>query len=225
MRIAEVIAGCRADIIALQELDVSRARTGGIDQAHAIASHLNMTAHFHPALHLKEEQYGDAILTALPVDLVKAGPLPSRGEPRGAIWVSVDVGGVEVQVINTHLGLSRRERLDQVASLLGPVWLGNPHCRTPRVLVGDFNALPKSAAYRLLANRMKDFSLDLLPRKPSATFPALLPLLRIDHIFLDKTIEVLDGGVLRPRLARTASDHLPLVADIRLPGSSLADAI
>lgn len=224
-RIAEVIADCRADIIALQELDVRRVRTGGIDQAHAIAAHLNMTAHFHPALHVEEEQYGDAILTALPADLVKAGPLPSIGEPRGVIWVSVDVGGVELQVFNTHLGLSRRERLNQVTSLLGPVWLGNSSCRCPRVLVGDFNAVPRSAAYRLLAKRMKDFYADLLPRKPSPTFPARLPLLRLDHIFLDNSIEVLNGGVHHTRLARTASDHLPLIADIRLPGQGPADAL
>jgi endonuclease/exonuclease/phosphatase family metal-dependent hydrolase len=216
-RIAEVIADCRPDIIALQELDIRRARTGGIDQAHAIASHLNMAVHFHPALHVEEEQYGDAILTALPASLVKAGPLPSTGEPRGAIWVSVDVRGVELQVLNTHLGLSRRERLNQVASLLGPVWLGSPYCRSPRILVGDFNAVPRSAAYRLLAGRMKDAYADLAPRKPSPTFPARLPLLRIDHVFLEDTIEVLNVGVCRTGLARTASDHLPLIADIRLP--------
>lgn len=223
-RIAEVIADCRADIIALQELDVRRARTGGIDQAHAIAAHLNMTAHFHPALHVEEEQYGDAILTALPADLIKAGPLPSIGEPRGAIWVSVKVGGVELQVLNTHLGLSRRERLEQVACLLGPLWLGSPRCQAPRVLVGDFNAVPRSAAYRLMASRMKDFYADLVPRKPSPTFPARLPLLRIDHVFLENSIEVLNGGVYRAGLARTASDHLPLITDIRLPGAGSADA-
>ncbi|HWK65024.1 MAG TPA: endonuclease/exonuclease/phosphatase family protein [Rhizobiaceae bacterium] len=222
-RIAEVIAGCQADIIALQELDVGRARTGGIDQAHAIAAHLDMRAHFHPSLHLEEELYGDAILTALPSDLVKAGPLPSIGEPRGAIWVSVHVGGVDLQVLNTHLGLSRRERRDQVVALLGPDWLGNPSCRSPRILVGDFNAMPGSAAYRLLASRMKDFHVDLLPRRPRPTFPARLPLLRIDHIFLDDFIEVLDGGVHRGRVAGTASDHLPLIADIRLPGARPAD--
>jgi endonuclease/exonuclease/phosphatase family metal-dependent hydrolase len=49
-RIAEVIASCQADIVALQELDVCRARTGGVDQAHMIARRLGMEMHFHPAL-------------------------------------------------------------------------------------------------------------------------------------------------------------------------------
>lgn len=216
-RIAEVIADCRPDIIALQELDVRRARTGGIDQAHAIAAHLSMAVHFHPALHVEEEKYGDAILTALPSRLVKAGPLTSLGEPRGAIWVAVEVEGVELQVINTHLGLSRRERLNQVATLLGPLWLGNPSCRSPRILVGDFNAVPRSSAYRMLAGRMKDAQSAPASRRPGPTFPARLPLLRIDHIFVEDSIETLDVHVHRAGLARTASDHLPLIADIRLP--------
>ena len=124
-RIAEVIAACQPDIVALQELDVGRARTGGVDQAHAIAQKLGMRMHFHPALGVAEELYGDAILTAQPSRLVKAGPLPGLArrwgfEPRGALWASIQVDGAEVQLINTHLGLDRRERLVQVEALLGP---------------------------------------------------------------------------------------------------------
>src|SRR5215207_9342746 len=78
-RIAEVIASCNADIVALQELDVGRARTGGVDQAHAIAEELGMHMHFHPAFRVLEESYGDAVLTARPSRLVKAGPLPTWG--------------------------------------------------------------------------------------------------------------------------------------------------
>ena len=43
-RIAEVIAAEEPDIVALQEVDVGRARTGGVDQAHRIAERLGMTA-------------------------------------------------------------------------------------------------------------------------------------------------------------------------------------
>ena len=97
-RIAEVIAACQPDMVALQELDVGRHRTGGIDQAHAIAHLLGMSVHFHPALQVEEELYGDAILTALPMRLVKAGPLPgSVGfEPRGALWAAVEANGTEI---------------------------------------------------------------------------------------------------------------------------------
>src|SRR6478672_11059906 len=75
-RIAAVIAACQPDIVALQELDVRRARSGGVDQAKAIADRLGMQMHFHAALRVLEEEYGDAILTARPSRMVKAGALP-----------------------------------------------------------------------------------------------------------------------------------------------------
>lgn len=219
-RIAEVIARCEPDIVALQEVDAGRARSGRIDQAAMIASHLRMDPHFHPALHLEEEKYGDAILTALPSRLVKAGPLPSVGEPRGAIWVSVDVGGAQLQVVNTHLGLRRGERMLQVAALLGPGWLGSAECReAPVVLLGDFNAVASSAAYRSLARNLRDVHAQAA-RNPGATFPSRFPLLRLDHIFAGEGIEAVAAEVRSDMLARSASDHLPLVATIEIPARS-----
>lgn len=217
VRIAEVIAALRPDIIALQELDVGRQRSGGVDQAAFIASYLRMEAHFHPALHVEEEKYGDAILTALPSRVIKAGALPSRGEPRGAIWVSVDCDGAELQVINTHLGLRGRERIEQVQALLGPGWMGSPECRhCAFVLTGDFNAVPSSAAYRMLARRGVDAQLASAARvRP--TFPSRFPFLRIDHIFVGEGVHAVEAEVCFSPLARAASDHLPLLATIALP--------
>ena len=222
-RIAEVIARCKPDIAALQEVDVDRARSGGVDQAQLIATHLRMDSHFHPALHLEDEQYGDAILTPLPTRLVRAAPLPSIGEPRGAIWVAVDIGGVELQVINTHLGLRRRERIAQVATLLGPGWLGNAECRDmPTVLLGDFNAVPSSVPYRNLARHGRDVQVHAAPR-PRATFPSRFPVLRLDHIFVGDGIVATHAEVRSDMLARTASDHLPLVATLAVPARSRAE--
>src|SRR4051812_17087286 len=98
-RIVEVIASFEPDIVALQELDVGRARTDLVDQAHEIAEGLEMAFHFHPAMRVEEELYGDAILTLYPERLVQAAPLPSHNyianllEPRGALWVAVDIDG------------------------------------------------------------------------------------------------------------------------------------
>ncbi|MGZ2487644.1 hypothetical protein ACVITL_006229 [Rhizobium pisi] len=122
-RIAAVIAETEADIIALQEVDVGRRRTDGIDQAHVIASLLKMQAHFHPALSVAEEKYGDAIITALPTGAVKSGPLPSIGETRGALSVEITVGDRKLLVVNTHLGLRGRERIRQMTTLLNSGWL------------------------------------------------------------------------------------------------------
>lgn len=221
-RIAEVVTSCRADVVALQELDVGRVRTGSVDQAQLIARELNMDVHFHPAIRVMEELYGDAILTPLPSRLMKTGALPgvtrlSRLEPRGALWAAIDVGGVEVQVINTHLGLLGRERMAQVCELYGPAWLGHPACRDPVVLLGDFNAIPGSRAYRRLTAGLADAKrAPGMPRR-LPTFPARFPVYRIDHVFVSRSLEVLDVATVRTPLSRVASDHLPLVVDLKLP--------
>ena len=81
-RIAAVIAQCRPDIVALQELDVGRRRTGAVDQAHAIANRLGMAFHFHAAMKVEEEHYGDAILTTAPLKVIRAGALPNSPSNR-----------------------------------------------------------------------------------------------------------------------------------------------
>jgi endonuclease/exonuclease/phosphatase family metal-dependent hydrolase len=225
-RVAAVIAQSKPDIVALQELDVCRNRTGGIDQAHAIASRLGMAFHFNCAMRVEEEQYGDAILTALPVRLVRSGRLPTlprvRGlEPRGALWVAVEVEpGVELQVINTHLGLVPLEQRGQAAALLGRDWLGHPDCRDPTILIGDFNATSRYAAYKVLADRLKDGQRELVRTGRRArtlrTFPSRFPVLRIDHLFVSPGVEMLDVHAPGGPLPRAASDHLPLVADLKV---------
>lgn len=222
MRIADVIASAEPDLIALQELDVGRARTGGVDQAHEIARHLRMDAHFHPALHVEEEKYGDAILTELPSRLIKAGPLPSLGEPRGAIWVEIELGSTRLQFLNTHLGLRRRERIMQVQTLAGSHWLGHPGCsQQPTILAGDFNAIPRSRAYEHLAAALSKPALKVPVR---ATFPARFPLLRLDHIFTNDRAKITRLDVIDTPLSRSASDHLPLLAIIDcLPQSAERD--
>lgn len=224
-RIARVIARYAPDVVALQELDVGRVRTEGVDQAHLIARYLEMDFHFHPAMHIEEERYGDAILTHLPMRLVKADILPGlpekpRLEPRGVLWVAVEVDGIEYQVLNTHLGLSSRERRLQAEALLGPDWLGHPDCRGPVVLCGDFNAMPSSPVCRRLRTRLLDAQIELDNHRPRRTFFTHFPLFRIDHLFVDPAIEVLDIEVPDTLLARVASDHLPLIAELRFPAGS-----
>jgi endonuclease/exonuclease/phosphatase family metal-dependent hydrolase len=220
-RIAEVLAELRPDIVALQELDVGRARTGGVDQAHEIARRLDMACHFNAALTVEEERYGDAILTCYPERLIQAAPLPGYGripqlEPRGALWVEVEIEGTPVQVINTHLGLVPREQQIQARHLAGPAWLEHPRCRGAQILLGDFNATGTSVVYRTLTARLAAARRLCKRRTPTTTFPSQLPVLRIDHLFVSREIAVQQVFAPFEPLTRLASDHLPLVMDFEL---------
>ncbi|UHQ55596.1 MULTISPECIES: endonuclease/exonuclease/phosphatase family protein [Microbulbifer] len=229
-RIARVIARYQPDVVALQELDVSRPRSGGEDQAERIARYLQMDFQFHPAIHLEEERYGDAILSRLPMRVIKKdilpGPpeaaplslLPTVDEPRGAVWVEVDHNGEKVQIVNTHLGLSKAERLRQVDALLGPDWLGHPECTGHKVLLGDFNALPNSAEHKRLTEHLHDAQVHLANHRPRGTFPSRLSRARIDYIFIGRRMKVSKVLVPRTELTQVASDHLPLVTDLAFPG-------
>jgi endonuclease/exonuclease/phosphatase family metal-dependent hydrolase len=171
-----------------------------------------------------EERYGDAILSRWPARTVKARQLPALRlpwlEPRGALWSSIQMGNATVQVINTHLSVLGRERLMQVDALLGPEWLGDPDCHEPVILMGDFNATRRSRGYRRLTERLQDAH-RALPRRAGApnrgTFPTRYPSLRIDYIFAGPSVEILDASTVRTPLASFASDHLPVVAELRVP--------
>jgi endonuclease/exonuclease/phosphatase family metal-dependent hydrolase len=219
-RVAAVIAQCRPDIVALQELDVGRARTGAVDQAHAIAHRLGMGFHFHPALRVEEERYGDAILTTAPLTVIKAAALPGsasiRGlEPRGALWLELEIEGRRLQVLNTHLGLVPHEQRAQARALAGPDWVGGAGRRDPLILLGDFNATPYASTYRTLARTLKDARHLCPAARASPTFPSRFPMLAIDHVFVSGGIGVTHVEAFAAPLARAASDHLPLVVDFR----------
>ena len=214
------IAACRPRAAALRLGEGGRRRAGGVDQADQIARELGMQMHFHPAFHVLEERYGDAILTAHPSRIVRAENLPGLQhypglEARGALWAAVELDGRELQVVNAHIGLLAWERKIQVQALLGPRWVGNEACRDPVILLGDFNAVPRSRAYRRMAERLRDAQ-RVSRSIVRTTFPARLPVMRLDHIFVSPSIHVLRTEVLRTPLARIASDHLPLVMEFEL---------
>lgn len=222
-RIAAVIADCRPDVVALQEVDVGSARTGGVDQAALLARELGMDVRFQPVRHTRGGWSGLAVLTRGPARVVRAGLLPSiraaRGlVPRGALGLAVEADGAEVHLVNTHLSLIGRERLRQAAALLGPDWLGQVDPGAPTVLLGDFNAVPRSATHRMITRALDDAQQALQPRhRPKRTFPAPLPTLRLDHVFVSPaTVRVADVVVPRTALTRLASDHLPLVVDLEI---------
>ena len=181
---------------------------------------LMMECHFHPVWDMEEERYGDAILTQWPMRLIRKGQLPATNvqrEPRGAIWVEVALpDGRRIQVMNTHLSIYPGERKLQAEAMANDWVMEAMKCGTT-IVCGDFNAHPRSQSYQCLNNLLHDAQTYDLTDAPELTWFSSLPLARIDHVFVTEDLHVQSTRVIASRLARVASDHLPLVADLHLP--------
>jgi endonuclease/exonuclease/phosphatase family metal-dependent hydrolase len=220
-RIAEVIASMSADIVGLQELDLGRARSAHADQAALIAKQLGWKYHFHPAMRRGDEQYGNAIVSRFPIALKRAAEMPGAApwycrEQRSAIWIQAETDLGPVHIINSHFGLGYRERSLQAQLLIGPAWLGSVPPDEPAILLGDFNSVRTSRAYRLIGTHLRDVRTLVRPRRAFLTFPTRLPSLAVDHIFVNPVLSPTYLNVHRTPLARLASDHFPLVCELTL---------
>lgn len=224
-RVARVINHFDPDIVAVQEVDCHRPRSGGHDQARLIAEHLDMKHVFQAMLEEKDERYGIAIFSKHPIEIVKSGFLTEAGrtrlaEARGAIWVKLKPdGGPSFHFINTHFGLGKQERAVQMEALSGPAWIGSIPEDEPVVLCGDFNAGPNSKIFQGMS-RLRDAQRAYGKAKPLATFSSINPLLRLDHIFISDHFEVKTVEVPRTPTAVVASDHLPVCMELSVRKSS-----
>jgi endonuclease/exonuclease/phosphatase family metal-dependent hydrolase len=220
-RIIHVIRRARADVIALQEVDCNRLRSCRADQARYLAEQLEMSHHYYAVFENAEELYGLSIISRWPLTHVQSSHLTPanhrlRSEARGALWVQVDSPWGALQVINTHFGLRRDERIEQARLLTGEQWVGRVPGNQPVVLCGDFNAGPASPAYKRIVASLHDVQAASSGNRPRPTFPSPLPLRRLDHIFANRALTVAKVAVPRTSMAVVASDHLPLWADLML---------
>lgn len=160
-------------------------------------------------------------MTHMPIRACRSGSLPTTGsgklrESRGVQWLTVDVDGQNVQILNTHLGLFADERRAQVKKLVSTEWLEHPDCTGPVIFCGDFNATPGSPAMLSLRERLIDVQSRRSGRR-QGTFPGRLPTLSIDHVLVSAGIQVTKVQVPGDQLTQLASDHLPLVVDLVIP--------
>ena len=219
-RVAEALSALEADVIALQEIDVGRARTGGANQLAELASALDMDARFSRAMRRHDGDYGIGMLTRLEVIAEETRSLPRPGlpfvEPRVALLLRLRHPRGLLCVVNTHLGLIPYERLRQVRALLP--WLTALRADGPTVLCGDLNASPRASECRLLDPVLPDAFGDGVE---GCTFPVKLPMSRLDHIRASPDLERVAVAIPRTPLTCLASDHFPVVADFRLSSSQV----
>ena len=220
-RVARVINHFDPDIVAVQEIDAHRQRSGRHDQAEVIADHLRMSHVFHAMIEEEKERYGIAIFARHPFEIIKSARFsrtarrPFR-EARGAIWVRADLGGRSLHFINTHFGLGRAERKFQTEELLGRGWLGSIPTQEPVILCGDFNSGPRTRVFRSLSERLRDAQQAASDHRPRATFSSVKPLFRIDHVFVSPHFSVESIELPDTPTALIASDHLPLCVELKL---------
>lgn len=203
-RTAAVIRETGASVVALQEVECRES------DPHALARATGMTAIPGHTLTGPDSSYGNLLLTDLTVEDAECVDLSwGRREPRGVIDARLRTpDGVRLRCLATHLGLSRSERVYQhrlLTTLLSQDWPG------PTLLMGDFNEWhPFSATIRAL-DRWLGRS------RPRPSFPSRLPLLPLDRIWMRPSHTLRSVAAWRSPLARVASDHLPVVGELRFP--------
>jgi len=203
-RTVRVIQELGARIIGLQEVDSHT--EDGISEFDRLATATGLTAIPGPTIYREDSHYGNILLVDCHVTDVKHINLSIPGrEPRGAIDAQLNIHGLAVRVLVTHLGLSMRERRHQVRCLV--------HHLSSRVddlviVLGDINE------WMSLRYPIRSLHRCLGKSPARRTFPSSSPLLPLDRIWVRPRDAMAAIRVHESPLARIASDHLPLKADI-----------
>ena len=201
-RIAGVVEELDADLVGIQEIFRP--------QAEALARRLGVDMHMGVTLERAEGPYGNVVLTRFPAHVARPFDLTRyEREPRGGLRVDVELPDHLLHIFNVHFGLRVRERAAQVEMLVREHVLLEA-LKGSRVVVGDLNEWFPGAVGRTLRR-------ELAGPRIRRTHPAPLPLFPLDRIYWDRSLHGEGFRVHRSRLARVASDHLPVVARLRLP--------
>jgi endonuclease/exonuclease/phosphatase family metal-dependent hydrolase len=212
-RIAAVLATIDPDVVALQEV-IGPGLTGP-GHAEELGAALGMGWIMAPTRELRRHQFGNAVLSRYPIrEHAKLDLSWKTCEARCSQRVSIDLGEARcLQVYNVHLGTALLERRYQAPRLAA--WIHDRRVPDPRIVLGDFNEWGRGLVADVLAERLN--SIDLFPHlRRRRTYPGFFPLLHLDHIYFSGHIEIRRVELPRTRLALVASDHLPLVADLRI---------
>ena len=205
-RAAFVISELNADVIGLQE--VMRPHQGD-DPLVALADAMGLHVTFAATRVHKRGEIGNAILSRWPIAGVSMLDLSfSRMERRVAVSARLRFESGSLDVVTTHLSLGDRTRHRQVLALLD-----HPDLRTaPTLLLGDMNAWRQCKATQVLNEELRQHHNLAWP----ASFPSAAPVFSLDRVYA-RGVRVLEIEAHFSRAAQRASDHLPVLARVRLP--------
>lgn len=217
-RLAAVIRSARPDLVALQEVDRGVRRSERLDEPSELARLTGLTAIFERNIPYQGGDYGNAVLSRLPVTGHRNHPLPShyKGERRGALVVELtapDADKTPIRLIATHLDYrpDDAERLESVQTIAAIVAEAPER---PTLLAGDLNSLPESRTQAEFARTWRRANPEPLP-----TFPARRPTRQIDYVLYRPTVrwKVVEVRILDEPVA---SDHRPILVVLELVDAS-----
>jgi endonuclease/exonuclease/phosphatase family metal-dependent hydrolase len=215
-RVARVLEEVNADIVSLQEV-VSHEGASAVDhQADYLAGRLGLFGAMGETRKHRGGAYGNLTLSRWDFKMVRPIDITiGAREQRVALRTDIRLGGHVLHLFNVHLGTGVGERRRQALRLLDRDLLRAIDISGPRIVLGDFNEWVRGLVTKTL---VAEFHLtDLHAHLPRArSYPALLPLLHLDHIYCDHHLRVEKAFYHRSRRSLIASDHLPLVADLVL---------
>jgi endonuclease/exonuclease/phosphatase family metal-dependent hydrolase len=212
-RIVNVLREIDADVIALQE--VIGAGPAGAGQAEEIGAALGMGWVMNCVRTLRQHQFGNVVMSRLPILHHSHYDLTWRTcEQRACQRADLDLGSGQVlHMYNVHLGTAVLERRYQAGRLAS--FVHDRRVTGPKVILGDFNEWMRGLATKTLSSLFEsiDIAAHLNRRR---TYPGLFPVVHLDHIYYEGRVEVVSVEMPRTRKALMASDHLPLVANLRV---------
>ncbi|MDG3005077.1 endonuclease/exonuclease/phosphatase family protein [Paludisphaera mucosa] len=225
-RVMQVVEHENPDLICLQEVDRAVKRTRHDDQPRRFIEAFRPAAHLYQLnVKLKEGGYGNLVLSRWPFQAHHQVSLrQERRKPRGAQMCVVATPEGPLHLVHWHLGLAEKERHWQAEHLLQHA-LFRESCHLPTLIIGDYNDWRNTLGRRGALGR-DGFHQVTAPRSRFRSFPSYLPMTALDKAYTRGPIAVRHARIARSRLARDASDHLPLVIDFHLePGPGGAQRV
>jgi endonuclease/exonuclease/phosphatase family metal-dependent hydrolase len=222
--IARVISESKAEIVALQEVDVHWSdRSAFVDQADSLATSLHMQVRFAPIYSVRDsatastpKEFGVALLSRYPIvdwknhSITRLSTQQQNATPSlapGFLEAMIDVHGTKVRAFSTHLDYRANPavREQQVTETLQILRSSSG----PTILFGDLNAPPTAPELSPLLQVLQDAW--SASNEPGLSYPAENPVKRIDYVLISADFVSVSSTVPDTQ----ASDHRPVIANLR----------